>query len=126
MIKKFDQFINEEAESALASAPLSYSSPVQSTIKKDTTGGKHNVMEITTNGVARKYRIVGSTGFTNYDLNFKYIQKKPNGDMIFARSVEGGVDPETIPFDKVKDIISKAASGAKDINPVMGLHFYKI
>lgn len=122
-LKLFEAFTGAEASAA---AVLKYSSPVETSIKKDTTSGKQNVMAITSNGVTRKYRIVGSALFKNYDLNFKYIEKKPNGDMVFARYVDDGVDLETIPFDKVKAVLSQAAKGVSDINPVTGLHFYKI
>ena len=111
----------ESAESASTAATITYSNPLDATMKKDTSGGKQNVIAITA-----KYRVVGSALVQTYDLNFRDLVKKPNGDLIFNRYVEGGVDPQKITFSQVSDILQKAAKGVADINPVTGIHFYKI
>jgi hypothetical protein len=126
-IKSFSDFINEAAESAgSVSSVLKYSNPMDSTIAKDSTGGRQNVVAIKANGITRKYKIIGSLLLKSYDLNFKDLEKKPNGDMVFNRYVKGGVDPQTISFNQVADIIKSAAKGASEISPVTGITFYKI
>lgn len=116
----------ESAESASTAATITYSNPLAATMKKDTSGGKQNVIAITANNTTRKYRVVGSALIQTYDLNFKDLEKKPNGDLLFNRYVSGGVDPQKITFSQVSDILQQAAKGVADINPVTGIHFYKI
>jgi hypothetical protein len=116
----------EDVESAEAATLITYANPLAATLKKDTSTGKENVVSITTNNTTRKYRVVGSALVKTYDLNFKNLVKKSNGDLIFNRYVEGGVDPQTITFLQVSDVLKQAAKGVSDINPVTGIHFYKI
>jgi len=116
----------EDSESVSTATAITYSNPLDATMKKDTSGGKQNVVAITANNTTRKYRVVGSALVQTYDLNFRDLVKKPNGDLIFNRYVEGGVDPQKITFSQVSDILQKAAKGVADINPVTGIHFYKI
>jgi hypothetical protein len=116
----------ESAESASTAATITYSNPLAATMKKDTSGGKQNVIAITANNTTRKYRVVGNVVFKEYDLNFKDLVKKENGDLIFNRYVEKGVDPQKITFSQVSDVLQQAAKGVADINPVTGIHFYKI
>ena len=115
----------EEVESTIG-AQITYSNPFAATLKKDTSSDKQNVIAITANNTTRKYRVVGNAMFTTYDLNFRDLVKKENGDLIFNRYVEGGVDPQRITFAQVSDILKQAAKGTADINPVTGIHFYKI
>jgi hypothetical protein len=116
----------ESAESASTAATITYSNPLAATMKKDTSDGKQNVIAITANNTTRKYRVVGNVVFKEYDLNFKDLVKKENGDLIFNRYVEKGVDPQKITFSQVSDVLQQAAKGVADINPVTGIHFYKI
>ena len=115
----------EEVEST-SGAQITYSNPFAATLKKDTSSDRQNVIAITANNTTRKYRVVGNAMFTTYDLNFRDLVKKENGDLIFNRYVEGGVDPQRITFAQVSDILKQAAKGTADINPVTGIHFYKI
>ena len=61
-----------------------------------------------------------------HELNFKDIVKKSNGDMIFNRWVEGGVKPQTIPFSKMKTVLTAMSKGQQQINPVPAIYFNKL
>lgn len=118
----------EEAETATppSTAVIKYTNPVSAEITKDESRGKQNVIKFKSGGTTRYYKIVGSVGFKDYDLNFKWIKKEPNGDLQFARYTSGGVDIETIPYSDMATVIKGMNSGSSDINPVTGIHFYKI
>ncbi len=128
LLKSFDQFIYESAETANSeNTTVTYFKPATSELSKDTSNPKlHNIIKFKSGTVTRKYKVVGNMLGKNYDLNFKWIKKKDNGDLIFARTVEGGVDPETIPVSDMHEILSNMLKGYSDINPSTGLHFYKI
>ena len=121
--------LDEEAETSTppsTSAVIKYTNPVSAEITKDESRGKQNVIKFKSGGTTRYYKIVGSVGFKDYDLNFKWIKKEPNGDLQFARYTSGGVDIETIPYNDMATVIKGMNSGSSDINPVTGIHFYKI
>tara|TARA_R110000803_G_scaffold7362_1_gene23670 strand:+ start:1949 stop:2392 length:444 start_codon:yes stop_codon:yes gene_type:complete len=113
-------------------AVLKYSNPLPAEISKSldkkNKAGKaaQNVFKIVTNNTTRYYNIIGNTWMGRYELNFKDIVKKSNGDMIFNRWVEGGVKPQTISFSKMKTVLTAMSKGQQQINPVTGIYFNKL
>jgi len=121
-VKKYDQYLNE---SEMASS-VSYSNPLQVLISKDFSKGKQNMLKVVSNNTTRYYKIVGSAMFKDYDLNFKSIRKKSNGDLLFDRYISGGIDTAVIPFSKMSDAIKSMSKGENDVNPAIGIHFFKV
>jgi hypothetical protein len=134
-LKLYEDHIQEAAEEAASidltksaaesSTAIKYNNPVEATIKKDSTKGKESAILIETpKGSKHIYNIVGGFGAGN--INFKTIKRESNGDLKLARYISGGVKWETIPYDKIKDLLPKLAGGYKEYSPVTGITFYKI
>lgn len=140
-IKLFESWLAEEAEEILSwdetgstpgpDAVLRYTNP-KVDVKKHKSSTRFNLIDIITSGRTYTYKIIGTEAtitppfIKDVDLNFKYIKKESNGDMIFGRYVKGGVDDETIPYSKVAPLLKDLMAGAKEASPVTGITFYKI
>lgn len=133
IVKQIISENDKKLKSLNEGAVLKYSNPLPAEIsksldKKNKSGkAAQNVFKIVTKNTTRYYSIVGDTWVTApVDLNFKSISKKSNGDMVFNRYVKGGTDPETIPFSKMKTVLTAMSKGQQEINPVTGIYFNKL
>ncbi len=132
IVKQIISENDKKLKSLNEGAVLKYSNPLPAEIsksldKKNKSGkAAQNVFKIVTKNTTRYYSIIGNTLLSTYELNFKDIVKKSNGDMIFNRYVKGGTDPQTIPFSKMKTVLTAMSKGQQKINPVTGIYFNKL
>ena len=132
IVKQIISENDKKLKSLNEGAVLKYSNPLPAEIsksldKKNKSGkAAQNVFKIVTKNTTRYYNIIGNTLLSTYELNFKDIVKKSNGDMIFNRYVKGGTDPQTIPFSKMKTVLTAMSKGQQKINPVTGIYFNKL
>ena len=133
IVKQIISENDKKLKSLNEGAVLKYSNPLPAEISKSldkkNKAGKaaQNVFKIVTNNTTRYYNIIGDTYITGrHELNFKDIVKKSNGDMVFNRYVKGGVEPKTIPFTKMKTLLTAMSKGQGKINPVTGIYFNKL
>jgi len=117
---RLKQILNE------AKVIVNYINPIKAVIEKDTSKGKHNVIKITTNNNINRYRIVGGHKLIGYDLNFKLLKKRDNGDLEFHRYIKGGVDIKIIHYNEMADAIIAMGNGETNISPKLGIYFLKI
>ena len=132
IVKQIISENDKKLKSLNEGAVLKYSNPLPAEISKSldkkNKAGKaaQNVFKIVTNNTTRYYNIIGNTLLSTYELNFRDIVKKSNGDMVFNRYVKGGVEPKTIPFTKMKTLLTAMSKGQGKINPVTGIYFNKL
>ena len=132
IVKQIISENDKKLKSLNEGAVLKYSNPLPAEIsksldKKNKSGkAAQNVFKIVTKNTPRYYNIIGDTWLNKYELNFKSISKKSNGDMVFNRYVKGGVEPKTIPFAKMKTVLTAMSKGQQKINPSTGLYFNKL
>ena len=133
IVKQIISENDKKLKSLNEGAVLKYSNPLPAEIsksldKKNKSGkAAQNVFKIVTKNTTRYYNIIGNTYITGrHELNFKDIVKKSNGDMVFNRFVKGGVKAQTIPFSKMKTVLTAMSKGQQKINPAPGIYFNKI
>ena len=133
IVKQIISENDKKLKSLNEGAVLKYSNPLPAEIsksldkKKKNGKARENVFKVVTKNTTRYYSIIGNTYITGrHELNFKDIVKKSNGDMVFNRFVKGGVKPQTIPFSKMKTVLTAMSKGQQEINPSTGLYFNKI
>jgi hypothetical protein len=135
-LKRFTQFINESEEAQTidftsdnpgSDAKISYKKPTI-TIAKVSKPKVFNQLAVTnTSGKTWTYEVLGYEIFKGQvDLNFKYIDKKSDGSLVFGRYVSGGVEDTIIPMgSQLIDLLNKLAMG-QNANPVPGLNFKRV
>lgn len=122
----------------LTESVIKYKKPNPVTFEKDTTlkdpesgNPRQNVIKITNNisGDRVWYKLIGTSPFGTWDLNFKSIGQDSNYNLIFNRYIDGGISVEEISLEDVHSIIPDLAKGKSVIKiskSIGSIKFYKV
>ena len=122
-IKLFENWLGEEAEGANVPGPgsISWANPVKATISKASDKGGNAIAVKNGAGKVFNYKIIGKAAGAEYAINFNWLKKLANGGMQIGRTVSGGVDPYTVDYSDLEEILPDLANGKSVDHSTLGV-----
>ena len=121
-IKLFEGWLGEEAESAIPGpGSISWANPVKATISKAADKGGNAIAVKNGTGKVFNYKIIGVAVGKEYAINFNWLKKLGDGGMQIGRTVSGGVDPYTVDYSDLEEILPDLASGKSVDHTTLGV-----